>query len=365
MSETKRARKIALVGDCLAGGGAEKVQAVLSVFFESKGFLVHNIIFIDDITYPYSGALLNLGKLKANTIYDKLKRLYVLRNYFREHQFDCIIDFRYRVNTGNELLIAHGVYNRPAIYTIHSGITDFYIPKNKAIATLIYGKHQLVTVSKAIEKRLKQQLSIPISTIYNPFEIEKIKALSEQFTPEETSFIVAVGRMNDRVKQFDKLILAYGNSVLPQQNIKLVIIGSGQYLAELKELVVQKKLENEVIFKGYQNNPHGYQKNALFSVVSSVQEGFSNVIVESMIVGTPVVSFDCFAGPNEIITDKYNGLLVEDQNSIKLTQAMNTMVNDSELYLYCKRNTTASVAHFAVETIGNQWLNFLKLKDEN
>lgn len=44
--------------------------------------------------------------------------------------------------------------------------------------------------------------------------------------------------MNDRVKQFDKLILAYGNSVLPQQNIKLVIIGSGQYLAELKELVV-------------------------------------------------------------------------------------------------------------------------------
>ena len=33
MSETKRARKIALVGDCLAGGGAEKVQAVLSVFF--------------------------------------------------------------------------------------------------------------------------------------------------------------------------------------------------------------------------------------------------------------------------------------------------------------------------------------------
>jgi N-acetylgalactosamine-N,N'-diacetylbacillosaminyl-diphospho-undecaprenol 4-alpha-N-acetylgalactosaminyltransferase len=75
MSETKRTRKIALVGDCLAGGGAEKVQAVLSVFFESKGLSVHNIIFIDDITYPYSGTLLNLGKLKANTIYDKLKTI--------------------------------------------------------------------------------------------------------------------------------------------------------------------------------------------------------------------------------------------------------------------------------------------------
>ncbi|MNT17345.1 hypothetical protein D3C72_1524890 [compost metagenome] len=46
MSKGKRDYKIALVGDCLAGGGAEKVHAILSVFFESKGFSVHNIILL-------------------------------------------------------------------------------------------------------------------------------------------------------------------------------------------------------------------------------------------------------------------------------------------------------------------------------
>ena len=125
-----RKSKIALVGDCLAGGGAEKVHAILSVFFESKGLSVHNIIFIDEITYTYSGALFNLGKLKTKTIYDKLKRIYLLRKYFIKNDFDFIIDFRYRVNTINELLIAHFAYNLPAIYTVHSGIIDFYIPKN-------------------------------------------------------------------------------------------------------------------------------------------------------------------------------------------------------------------------------------------
>ncbi|MNQ52947.1 4-alpha-N-acetylgalactosaminyltransferase [compost metagenome] len=361
MSKGKREYKIALVGDCLAGGGAEKVHAILSVFFESKGFSVHNIILIDEVTYTYSGVLFNLGKLKTTTIYDKLKRVYLLRNYFIKNDFDFIIDFRYRVNTINELLIAHFAYNLPAIYTVHSGIIDFYIPKRTRIAKLIYSKHQFVTVSKAIEKAIQQKLNIPVNTINNPFEIDKVKELSNQFMPQEEKFIVAVGRMNDKVKQFDKLILAYADSILPRQKIKLLIIGSGQYLDELIELVEQKNLGNDVIFKGYQNNPHVYQKNALFSVISSVNEGFPNVIVESLITGTPVVSFDCFSGPNEIIIDKYNGLLVEDQNVSKLTEALNTMVTDKDLYLHCKNNATISAEPFSVDVIGNQWLRFLKI----
>lgn len=357
----KKKYKIALVGDSLQGGGAEKVHAVLSIFFESKGLSVHNIIFVDNISYSYSGELLNLGKFNANNAINKLKRLQVMRDYFIKNDFDFIIDFRYRVNTINELLIAHFVYNLPAVYTVHSGIIDFYIPKNTFVAKLTYAKHQFVAVSKAIEKVVQQKLNIRVSTIYNPFEIEKIKALSVALIPEEEKFIVAVGRMNDRVKQFDKLIEAYSDSLLPQRNIKLVIIGEGQYLNELEALVELKNLTQQVVFKGYQKNPFCFQKKALFTVISSRNEGFPNVLVESMIVGTPVVSFDCFAGPNEIITDRYNGLLVENQNVEKLTEAMNLMLNDKDLYYQCKANTSNSVAAFSVENMGNKWLEFFKI----
>ena len=53
--------------------------------------------------------------------------------------------------------------------------------------------------------------------------------------------------------------------------------------------------------------------------------------------------------------------MVEDQNLEKLTQAMNRMINDEELYQNCKRNAIESVEKFSVENIGKQWLNLLQI----
>ncbi|RZL47260.1 MAG: glycosyltransferase family 4 protein [Pedobacter sp.] len=360
MNKDKTDSKIAIIGDFLGGGGAEKAHATLSVFFEKNGISVHNVTIFDDVSYEYAGELLNLGKMKNKTIFDKLKKVYVLRKYLRKHKFNYIIDFRFRVNGINELLIAYFAYNTSVIYTIHSGNIEWYIPKNKFTAKLMYKGSQIVTVSKAIEKRINGFFRIPVQTIHNPLDLQEIQYKSNLFVPKENNYIIAVGRMNDRVKQFDKLIEAYSNSVLPERNIKLLILGEGKYLDELRLLVKQKKLTDTVVFKGRQKNPYPYQKNALFSVLSSKNEGFGNVIVESLATGTPVVSFDCFAGPNEIITHRYNGLLVEDQNVLKLAEALSEMFQNQELYQHCKLNAVASVQKFNVEIIGKQWLDYLK-----
>lgn len=362
MNKEKTGFKIAIVGDTLSGGGAEQVHARLSQFLYSKNIEVHNIIFNDKVEYEYKGFLKNLGKIPDKTKINKLQKVYALRNYFRQHQFDFVIDFRCRVNNINELLIFYFGYNCPVIYTVRSGIIEYYIPKNTFVKRLIYKKAKaILTVSNRITELLKKDFKIPVVTIYNPLDLEKIKNLSTLFTPEEENYILAVGRMNDKVKQFDKLIEAYSDSVLPQRDVQLLILGEGQYLDELKLLVKQKKLVDKVIFKGYQTNPQAYQKNALFSVLSSKNEGFPNVIIESLAVDTPVISFDCFAGPSEIIQHQQNGLLVEDQNVGKLAEAMNLMVEDQKLYQFCKQNAANSIQKFAIENIGQQWLDLLQI----
>ena len=90
--------KIALIGYRLGIGGAERVMANLSVFFEKHGVEVHNIIVIDEVSYNFSGKLINLGKLKnkSNGIINKLNRYLFLKNYLNENNFDFIIDFRFR-----------------------------------------------------------------------------------------------------------------------------------------------------------------------------------------------------------------------------------------------------------------------------
>ena len=354
-------KKIALIGDCLSGGGAEKVHATLSNYFKNQQMEVHNVIFVDSISYSYSGELLNLGKMKSVTTLDKLKRLHFLRKYMRQHNFDYIIDFRYRVNSINEFLLAKWVYSAPTFFTIHSGMIDYYMPNNNLIAKLIYSKSTIVTVSKAIENELKKRFNFSIQTIYNPFDFDKIETLSNEFIPNETNYIVAVGRMNERVKQYDKLIEAYSLSNLPTKNIKLLLLGEGKYLGELKQLVKEKNLTDKVVFKGNQNNPFPYIQNAVFLALSSKNEGLPNVLIESLATEIPVVSFDCFSGPNEIIINNENGLLVENQNVSKLSQAMNEMIENEVLYLNCKKNARKSITNFSIEQIGSQWMKLLTI----
>ncbi|MEO8235394.1 MAG: glycosyltransferase [Flavobacterium sp.] len=359
--------KIALIGFSLSEGGGEKVMANLSVFFDNMGIEVHNIIVLDKVTYPYKGKLLNLGLLKKNSngFLNKLKRLTLLKKYLKQNNFDFIIDFRPRTKHWQELIIAKFIYKSSTIYTIHSYWIHYYMPNNSFLTRLIYN-HCYANV--AIVKPMKELVEIKhhltnVATIANPVNINEILNKWDEPTTEiDFDYIIAIGQYESNVKQFDKLIEAYANSILPKKEIHLVILGKGN-----NEFYQNIAAENDILewvhFLGYQDNPFKFLKKARFLVLSSKNEGFANVLVESLVCQTPVVAFDCLCGPSEIIIDKKNGLLVENQNINKLTEAINLFINDQELYDYCKKNAFQSIQHFTLENIGKQWLRLMKMED--
>ena len=358
-------KKICLIGNNLSNGGADKIHAILSNYFFSQGIDVHNVILIDNVTYEFSGKLLNLGKIQnGNTLLKNLRKFKLLKDYLNQNKFDFIIDFRMRNNQLKEFIIAKLLYKSPFIITVHSYKTEWYFPKNDFLAKNIFSKaYGIIAVSKEIETKIVEKYHYKnVKTIYNPLEIEKIERLSSEENGIDFQYIIAVGRMVfDNNKQFDKLIDTYSKSELPAKKIKLVLLGDGPQRKSLEELADAKGVSNKVIFLGFQDNPFKYLAKAKFFVLTSKNEGLPNSITESLACGIPVVSFDCKSGPAELIEDRKNGLLVENQNFEKLASAMNEMASNIELYDYCRGNAKESVRRFEVDTIGKKWMDYLKI----
>lgn len=365
MKLTNKKYKIALIGYRLSGGGSDKVMANLSVFFEKKGIEIHNIIVINEVSYPYAGKLVNLGLLKnkSNGIFNKIKRLISLSKYLNDNDFDFIIDFRFRRKVIQELIIARFIYKANAIFTVHSFLIDHYMPNNSWLTRLIYNQcYANVAITNQMEELIveKHQLT-NVVTISNPVNLEEIYEKCNESIAIDFKYIIAIGQYESDVKQFDKLILSYANSVLKDKEIYLVIVGKGDS-SKLKRIAKEYNVVDFVHFLGYQDNPFKYLRNALFLVLSSKNEGLPNVILESLACGIPVISFDCPCGPRQTINNFENGILVENQNIEQLTEAMNLFVEDEKMYQYCKQNAKESITPFLLDTIGKQWLELMQIK---
>ena len=365
ISEDKKA-KIALIGFRLSGGGSDKVMATLSIFFEKHDIEVHNIIVLNEVSYRYSGKLVNLGLLKnkKNGFLNKFKRLNALRIYLNENNFDYIIDFRFRTKIIQELILSRFIYNTKTIFTVHSFLIDHYMPNNTFLTRLMYNHcyANVALVNKMKELILSKHNLKNVVTIANPINLDEVNDNLNEKVDINFDYIIAIGQYENPIKQFDKLIVSYANSILSQRKIHLVILGNGD-VQTLKNVAIKNNVADFVHFLGYQDNPFKYLRKAKFLVLSSKNEGFANVLVEALACETPVVSFDCPCGPNAIIIDKVNGVLVENQNLSKLTEAINLMILDDKLYRFCKQNALVSIKPFLLDTIGKQWLELLNIKE--
>lgn len=354
-------KKICIVTLSLGKGGAERSSGLLSQMLYDAGYDVHVVSILNDIEFHYKGKLLNLGELKDknDSAFGRLNRLRVLKTYLKAHNFDYVIDNRTRIGALKEFIISKFIYNpKKTIYYVRSFKTDNYINPNRSIGRLIYGNaYKIIGVSKAIAEKVKAKYDFKnVTSVYNAIT----SAENGSDINEKEDYILFFGRLDDDVKNISLLLEGYSKSKLPSQNIKLKILGEGKDLEMLKSKSETLNLASNVEFLGYNPNPSATVKSALFTVLTSRYEGFPRSIIESLSLGTPVISVDCKSGPNEIIQNDFNGILVENHNPEALAEAMNRLFMDKDLYLHCKTNSKPSVAHFSEETIVQQWQSILK-----
>ncbi|RED48452.1 glycosyltransferase [Seonamhaeicola aphaedonensis] len=357
-------RKVCLIVDCLSGGGAERIAALLSIKLTDLNYDVSIISIRNEISYEFNGILYNLGINEPKfKILKQVSKFFDFKKVYKDINADVYIDFRMRNRVLMEWLFHVFVFDvKKMIMAIHSYNIFYHMPKHKFFYKEYNSSVAIVGVSKHICKCLEQVYEfknlVNISNFYSR-DILNMK-YSDGYVDIDKEFVLAVGRLDNEIKQFDKLILAYKNSILINKSISLIIIGEGKDRPVLENLILRNNLEDYVKLLGFKDNVYSYMKAAKFLLLSSKVEGFPNVILESLVFGTPVISFNCKSGPSEMIQNGVNGILVEDQNFEAFTQAMNKMISDKGYYENCKSNTLSSVKKFSEKNVMDKWINLIE-----
>jgi glycosyltransferase involved in cell wall biosynthesis len=149
--------------------------------------------------------------------------------------------------------------------------------------------------------------------------------------PIRAPLVGVVGRVT-RFKGLEDFLKAAATIALRYPTAHFLIVGEGigrtatlardeEYRQELKQLAAQLGIQDRVVFTGFRADVERIFASLSVSVQPSLSEGLSNVVLESMATGLPVVATRV-GGTSEAVEDGVNGLLVPPGDPAALAQAV-------------------------------------------
>jgi glycosyltransferase involved in cell wall biosynthesis len=196
--------------------------------------------------------------------------------------------------------------------------------------------HGILTPSGGVADDLVQCFGVArdrVRVIHNGLPLADLRAraaIVPPTYPKTHPWIVTACRLRRGAKDFETLFSGF-KRVRARADAELVILGEGPDRAGLEADCSALGIGDQVRFLGYHANPMPYLAAADVFVLSSLAEGFGNVLVEAMAVGTPVVATDCPSGPREILRGGEDGLLVPIRDPEGLANACLSLLLDPGL----------------------------------
>lgn len=228
--------------------------------------------------------------------------------------------------------------NKRRYHWKQDSLFKYYIPKlDKYIVLTDYDKY-----------KFEDELGILVDVMHNPKSFkskEKAELINKNF--------IAAGRFTHQ-KGFDLLIQSFKKFSEADDKWNLDIIGEGEELESLQEMIDKYNLRNRITIKSFTNNIKENLLKASVLLLPSRWEGMPMIVLESMELGLPIISYNISAS-KQLIDNNYNGILVNKYDIDKFAEAMLEFANSYELRVKCSIASINKSRNFDAEVIGEKW----------
>ena len=293
--------------------------------------------------------------------------IYRLRSIMKKEKIDIVHTHCHKPNTTGRF--AAKLAGAPIIianeHNVDSWKSSWQLILDRWLAVC---SDKIIAVSEAVKNFYIESANIPddkFEIIYNGVDLDfwqknipSQKIIAEKRTKlgllQDDKVVAVIGRLHPQ-KGHEYLLRAAKKIIPGMRNLKFLIVGDGPMKESLESLLERLDIKENVVFTGKRNDIKDMLYISDFSVVSSIREGFSNVVLESMACGKPVVATDV-GGNKEIIIDGENGFIVPSRDEDALADRILALADNEEL--------TMRIGLSAKETVKNFSLSRMAYKTE-
>ncbi len=171
----------------------------------------------------------------------------------------------------------------------------------------------VITVSRAVQQDVCENLGLPESKVpilYNGVDTEqfqpdlagRIRLRNELKIPDDRPMVLVPARLHAQKLPIQVLLAFKAAHQNLSSNPLLVYAGPGKMEEELRQAIINEKMQEHVVVLGRRDDMVDVYNGADLVLLSSLKEGFSNAIVEALACGKPVVAADVGGNKEAIST---------------------------------------------------------------
>jgi len=211
---------------------------------------------------------------------------------------------------------------------------DFHLSKNPFSRLKYRRARKIIAISQGVQKVLIEDgipedkiVIVPSGVDFSRYE-QVVKATHGEMRLSKEAIIV--GQVAALADHKDQITFLKAMAILMEDmpEVRIVLVGTGELLLDLKNLVHDLKIETNVRFLGFQEYPLNFLAGFDVFCLSSKLEGLGTSILDAMALRIPVVATKT-GGIPELIEDKVSGYLVDPQNPEKLALVVKKAIQKS------------------------------------